>query len=76
MILANQVSTLFNQRYLKKEYTCTILIFSHPDTHINNKETNEKYFVVRYNNSQGMQKMTETRKTKFFKDLSLDFDKF
>ena len=36
---------------------CTILIFSHADTHINNKETNGKSFVVRYNNSQGMQKM-------------------
>ena len=29
IILANQVSELFDQRYLKTEYICTILIFFH-----------------------------------------------
>ena len=61
MILANQPSGFFNQTYLKKECTCTILIFFHADRHINNKETNRKPFAVRYENSQGMQKMTKTR---------------
>ena len=29
IILANQISGLFDQRYLKTEYTCTIFIFFH-----------------------------------------------
>ena len=41
IILSNQASGLLDQRYLKKEYTYTILIlFSHAEIHINNKETN------------------------------------
>ena len=32
--------------------------------HINNKEINGKPFVVRYNNSQDMQKMTKTKNGK------------
>ena len=39
--------------------------FFHVDRHINNKKkTNRKTFHVRYNNSQGMQKMTKTRNGK------------
>ena len=37
---------LFDQRYLKKEYTCTILTFFHPDRH-GNKETSRKSFDVK-----------------------------
>ena len=55
--LANEVSGMFDQRYLKKEYTCTISIFSRTDRH-GNKETNRKSFDVKFDNSQGMQKMT------------------
>ena len=33
IILTNWVSELFDQRYLKKEYTCIILIFFHADRH-------------------------------------------
>ena len=77
LILTNQSSGLFNDRYFKKEYTCTIFIFLHADRHINNRETNRQPFTVRYNNSQRMQKMTKTRNGKnlFFKILSLAFDK-
>ena len=38
--------------------------FFHVDRHINNKKTNRKYFYVRYNYSQVMQKMTKTRNGK------------
>ena len=58
MILAIQVSGLFDQRYLKKEYTCTILIFFYADRH-GNKETNRTSFDVKDNNFQGMQKVTK-----------------
>ena len=35
--------------------------FFHADIHVNNKKTNRKSFHVRYNNFQGMPKMTKTR---------------
>ena len=38
--------------------------FFHADRHINNTKTNRKSFRVRYNNSQGIQKMTKTRNGK------------
>ena len=39
--------------------------FFHADRHINDKKKkNRKFFHVRYNNSQGMQKMTRTRNGK------------
>ena len=38
--------------------------FFHADRHINNKKTNRKYFYVRYNYSQVMQKMTKNRNEK------------
>ena len=52
IILANQVSGLFDQRYLKTEYTYTILIFFH-------KKHTENFFDVKFDNSQDMQKMSE-----------------
>ena len=36
----------------------------HADRYKNNKETNGKPFVVRYNNSRGVKKMTKTRNGK------------
>ena len=58
IILANQVSGLFDQKYFKKEYTCTILIFFLSRLY-GNKETSRKSIDVKLDNSQGMQKMTE-----------------
>ena len=37
-LFSNETSGLFNQRYLKKEYICPILIFFHADRHTNNKK--------------------------------------
>ena len=47
---------MFDERYLKKEYTCTILIFFHENRY-GNKETNRKSFDVKCDNSQGVRKM-------------------
>ena len=47
---------MFDERYLKKECTCTILTFFHENRH-GNKETNRKSFDVKCDNSQGMRKM-------------------
>ena len=44
IILTNQVSGLFDQSYLKKEYTCTILIFSQVDIH--GKKETENLFML------------------------------
>ena len=65
IILAIQVSVLFDQRYLKKEYTWTILIFFHADRH-GNKETNRKSFDIKSDNSQGMQKVTKKKEEPSF----------
>ena len=59
---------LFDQRYLKKEYTCTIFTFFHPDRH-GNKETSRKSFDVKCDDSQGMQKMTKKWEEPSFKKL-------
>ena len=37
-LFSNETSGLLNQRYLKKEYICPILIFFHADRHTNNKK--------------------------------------
>ena len=58
VILANQTSRFFDQRYLRKEYASTIFILFGADRHINNKVKNKKFFDVRCGNFQGIQKMT------------------
>ena len=57
IILANQASGLFYERFRKKEYTFTIWFFS-MQSHIN-EETSRKSFDIKYNNSEGMQNITK-----------------
>ena len=46
LIFSNQVTEVFNQRYLKKKYICPSLIFFHADRHINNKKTKKSFFML------------------------------
>ena len=49
--------------------------FFHADRHINNKETNGKPFVVRYNNSEKNDQDRKREEPTFLKSTSLVFDK-
>ena len=68
---------MFDERYLKKEYTCIYHFdFFHANRH-GNKETNRKLFDVKCDNSQGMQKMIKKwEEPSFLKTLLLAFTNF
>ena len=46
IILANQVSGLFDQRYLKKKYTCTIFMFFPKQIYMETKKQTENLLML------------------------------
>ena len=68
IILANQVSGLFDERYLKKEYICTILIFS-MQIDMETKKQTENLLMLNTIIPKAYKKWSRNGKSEVFKKL-------